>query len=657
MRVALISLYNREFAFGLRYLSAVLRRAGHDPQLIFFRQMSRHPQPQRLLQIFSNANFAAPAPEEDKRLLLQRLKDLAPQLVGLSVPSSFFSLAAELSRRIRGELGVPIAWGGIHPTLRPLECLAQADYVGQGEAEISFLELVESLEQGARRTRHPGFMSRDERGRPVDGGPGRYVADLDSLPFPDYEEGLGNKHYIFDGFAGDRPPPQAEHPDYTYNLMTSRGCPFACSYCCNSVLRRKLAACGPWLRRRSPESVIEELRLRSASADVELIHFWDDVFTFDRAWSERFAALYRRHIGLPITAYVHPQSSDPQILRALRRAGLWTANVGLQSGSAKTLRRDYGRAHGAQSLQRTASTLRELGICPHYDLILDNPFEGEDDHRATFELLLALPRPFKLNTFSMCYFPETPFTEKALRAGKISPAAVEGADGKALREFVAVSRPRPAWRLFWNTLISLTQHEEIPLPLLRRLARSRLLRLFPRLLLWPAQGWLAWRRWRHPQRRALAGFFPSRKEGEPADGGLRLLAAEARQGEGLALALAVDASRLRSAPKTLSLDAYPLYEGRHPERHLGYWNLSWDGAAKRIDVRLRWPQASFTVDGVATAPADQWLGTGSEEELYKVEVLLYGEGGTIVSRLPLRVDGEVILRGGGGRVVPYAIGL
>lgn len=658
MKVALISLYNREFAFGPRYLSAVLERAGHDCQLIFFKELTRHPQPEKIMQIFSDAGIALPPSQKETAILIDLLKKISPDLIGLNVSSPLFQIAAALTVAIKKELSVPVAWGGIHPTLLPKDCLKFADFSAIGEAEVSLPQLLEHLQQGRIAEKIRGFAYFDKNNNYLDGGPGLYVNDLDNLPFPDFYEG-GNKHYISKESYSQQVPLEAEHINYSYNMMSSRGCPFRCSYCCNSVLQEKMKDCGKWIRRRSPESVIEELKIFTNSPNIEHVHFWDDVFTFNKKWIDKFSQLYRRQIGLPMTCYVHPLFRNRDILAKLKWAGLATANIGIQSGSIRTMNEDYDRHYDPQVLYQVAQDFKELDIMAHYDVLLDNPFESEEDCKKTLDMLLSFPRPFKLNTFSMCFFPETPFTKRALKEGKISESEVDGIDHKGVREFMSFVRNKEKAPQFWGTLISMTPYLFFPKKFISFVSNLKFLRKYPGLLVIPAQKAMILRRWLDPQRGYYSSFFSSRKAKKKKGGIIELKDAAYDRQKGLTFELA-NLGRLKKSQRgVLSLDIYPVYQGEHPKRHIAYFNYNLAGlnGDDRLKVRLLWPQASFKVNGQWQQANEKWLGSFKEEELYKLELLVYDKQGKAIDCIGFRADPEVVFNSGKGRFILHAMGL
>ncbi|MFN7182515.1 MAG: cobalamin-dependent protein [Planctomycetota bacterium] len=118
----------------------------------------------------------------------------------MSLFTNYFDNAIAITNKIKSELKVPIIWGGIHPTVKPYECLEYADIVCVGEGEYALVELVKSMNSGISFYDIPGliFKKRENGSKAVRNIPGKsiLVRDLDLLPFPDYNY---DTHYILSG--------------------------------------------------------------------------------------------------------------------------------------------------------------------------------------------------------------------------------------------------------------------------------------------------------------------------------------------------------------------------------------------------------------------------------------------------------------------------
>jgi len=411
---------------GVRVLAAVLKAEGFQVRQIFLPR-----------ERYFFPDFGEPYPPQVLRSVAQLCRDA--DLVGLTVMSSYLRDACDLTRAIRQCSSAPIIWGGIHPTVRPEECLQHADMVCRGEGEDALLELAQRLRDGRGPLGVDNILVR--QGDRIHRMPLRPLRqDIDSLPFADLsvedsyalvwgellpmDERLRYERYV----CTARSTRYLLGSSFAYNTIASRGCRFACSYCGVPSWRREYGK-GYRVRRRSTENIIQELELaRQRIPQLSGITFGDDLFLGGRKDQiSEFCQAYGKRIGLPFFALFAPSQIDERTMASLAAAGLRVAEMGIQTGSAriaKLYRRNCFKREmildAAQAMNRYAPQ-----VVPRYDIILDNPEEKTEDLRDTLELLTRLPKPNVMTFFSLTVFPGTELWERAEQASRR-----EGADGR-----------------------------------------------------------------------------------------------------------------------------------------------------------------------------------------------------------------------------------
>jgi radical SAM superfamily enzyme YgiQ (UPF0313 family) len=446
---ALISICD-EFANGIRSLAAFVEQRDYQTWQYFLGRYT---------------GLAQLPGERDIDCLVQALVEKSPSVVGISVRSFYQGVAQALTSRLREALpDSMIVWGGVHPTISPEECIQYADVVCLGEGEESFLDLLETIEERGRPTAIEGMWVRDGS-QMVKGDFRLPLQNLDSIPSLRY--GGGNKFLIEEGrvslYDGIPLGAMTRYGIRKYDAITSRGCRFSCSYCVNSFFRKYYPK-GTQVRRRSSEHVLAELRLVKDHVDV--IDFQDDDFLFDRNWVREFLPGYTAEIGLPFVCLATPaHMEDEGYLRELRRAGLISVCVGIQSGSERT-QRTFHRPFSRERIVQIAQAANRMGLLLQFDVILDNPFETEEDVSKTLDLLLDLPRPFRLNLFSLTFFPNYIITGMAMERGLI---AEPGTGYTKLED----ERGNYAKNSYLSNLIYLTQVNFFPKSLIRWMARQQ----------------------------------------------------------------------------------------------------------------------------------------------------------------------------------------
>jgi radical SAM superfamily enzyme YgiQ (UPF0313 family) len=201
------------FNHGLATLSAVLKQRGHETELV-------------------NLNENLP-PVPTKEDVLARIESWRPGLVAFSCLTQQYRAARELVAWLRAQRSElpPIVVGGVHPTMVPSDVMSDGlwDHVGVGECEDALATLVERLERGETPDDVPNFLSwkrgvRPQLAAPVaserwNHNPVGAFPDLRTLPMPDYE--------LFDVQR------ITEQKHGWFGLLSSRGCPYRCTYCLN----------------------------------------------------------------------------------------------------------------------------------------------------------------------------------------------------------------------------------------------------------------------------------------------------------------------------------------------------------------------------------------------------------------------------------------
>jgi radical SAM superfamily enzyme YgiQ (UPF0313 family) len=211
----------------------------------------------------------------------------------------------------------------------------------------------------------------------------------------------------------------ARYSGTSYSIMSSRGCPFSCTYCCNNALVKITGQRG--IRFRESSSIMDELRVAITQYPfIEYINFQDDCFLARPAEElERFCHLYSREIKRPFIARSIPIYITERKITSMKSAGLAWISLGLQSGSDRVCYEVYKRRSGKQAFLKAAMAIKSQSLAAFYDVILDNPFETDDDRLATVSTLMETPKPFYTQFFSLSLYPGTELRQRAIEEGLI----------------------------------------------------------------------------------------------------------------------------------------------------------------------------------------------------------------------------------------------
>lgn len=362
------------------------------------------------------------------KILLETIQMLKPDLVGFGVMTNYFGRAIRLTAEIKNIYpNIPIVFGGIHATICPKDCLEFADIVCLGEAEETILELCNTSLLPEQLNNIKGIAYK--KGNQVICNELRLLEEnLDKYPFPDY--GIGNDFIILRNRISslDLQTITQLFPKYlfgmlSYRIMTSRGCPFSCSYCCNYTLKNMWKGKGKYVRTRSVKNVIAEMVSIKNKFPIEAFRIMDDSFLFSSLqWFEDFHNDYKAMLDLPFSCLSHPSNATYPKLKLLGDCGLNHIQLGLQTGSERINFDVYNRKVENRKFLKTVEIIKSLNPVPlvSIDVIFDNPLETKKDKIETIELLKQISVPYYLGCFSLEYFPKTGISDVLKAKGLIS---------------------------------------------------------------------------------------------------------------------------------------------------------------------------------------------------------------------------------------------
>ena len=415
----LISPYADITAPGVRMLSAILRRAGYRVRTIFLQDLTLLPERK------FHPDFTITYPRE----VLEQVVALAEgfDLVGFSLMTNYFNHATQVTEFLKKRLDIPMIWGGVHPTVRPEECLNYADMVCIGEGEEMMLDIMDRLENNSSISGIKNLWIKDQERpelRPL-------ISELDSLPLSDLDfydqyvllpDGKTIKPLEMDDFIYYASSGAMWSDRMTYQIITSRGCPYGCTFCTNSYYKNLYRGQKTY-RRRSFESVFAELELAVEKFQINEVLFSDDsFFAGSEEDLEEFAKEYKNRIGLAFRCMATPNAITERKVKALVDCGLSYVEVGIQSCAEDTLdlyKRKWG---GVEHIKQAANILTRFSdkLDILYDIIIDNPWENVENNLQTLRTIIELPRPYLLQMFSLTLFPGTELYEQGVKDGKIS---------------------------------------------------------------------------------------------------------------------------------------------------------------------------------------------------------------------------------------------
>lgn len=293
--------------------------------------------------------------------------------------------------------------GGPHPTFFPeMITLEGIDAICRGEGEGALLELAEYLEAGKKPTEIRNLVVKTPAGvvrnplRPL-------VENLDDLPFPD------RTHY-------ERYPVARKNPFKIF--ISSRGCPFRCTFCFNHAFHGLYGPAAKFIRRRSVDNLLREIEQVQDVSGIGEIRFSDDHFALDGEWLKRFAPEYKRRIGRPYSINARVDSLDEEKIRLLAKSGCRLVCFGVESGREDLRNQVLKKQISDRQLFQVAGWLKKHGIAFLSSNIIGLPDEAPSDAWKTIEMNQALGTDLPWYSL-MQYFPGTEIFDDARRRNLI----------------------------------------------------------------------------------------------------------------------------------------------------------------------------------------------------------------------------------------------
>jgi radical SAM superfamily enzyme YgiQ (UPF0313 family) len=362
------------YHFGLGSLSAVLKKAGHKTSLQY---------------LYGNYNI---------KPLIDKIEEFKPQLIAITTVSFQYKYIKRMLAEIKS-YNIFTICGGPHTSLAPyeLERTEFLDAICIGEGEYPLLELVNKIENGQDVTDIENIWVKKD-GKIYQNPSRPLIEDLDSLPFGDRE--------LFDY-------QKVVNSDYDRAIfMSSRGCPYSCAYCCNSGLRDLQS--GKYVRFRSIDSVIAEIKEVLSKYRVKSVYLNDDVFTVDKKYVEEFCKLYKTEIGYPFEINTRVESLSSEMLQNLKDAGCYRVAMGIEQGDEKFRKEVLNRKMSNEKIEKAFELTRQIGMRTKSFNIVGFPLETYDIHMETVKLNRKV-QPSSLVIYIFEPYPGTPLYDLSLK--------------------------------------------------------------------------------------------------------------------------------------------------------------------------------------------------------------------------------------------------
>lgn len=325
--------------------------------------------------------------------------------IGISTMSgSQLSDAIGLAKVIKTQApGVPLIWGGVHPTFYPEQTVESdlVDYVVRGEGEITLVDLLNSLSRNLPLDQVKG-LTYMENGAAKE-NPDREFLNMEELDLPAYDL-LKLERYSL---------------EYEYlSYESSRGCPYACTFCYVNEFHNNT-----W-RSKTAEKVLGDIEYIIKTFGAKNIRFVEDLWPVNKVRTmEILQGFLDRQFNIRWQGMHHARllsRYEPEDFELINKSGCNYINIGGESGSDYLLK-EMKKKTTADMLYDVAKKCLDKGIVPSMSFIIGSPGERPEDLNATLKLytrLMGLSKRMEINAiFVYSPYPGAPLYDEAVKLG------------------------------------------------------------------------------------------------------------------------------------------------------------------------------------------------------------------------------------------------
>lgn len=307
-----------------------------------------------------------------------------PDVIGLTCYTDRRALTFDFIKAVKSvNPNIVSVLGGPHATVMPVQILENypfIDFIVLGEGEITFAELLQKINDDKKDFDNIKGLA-FKKNQIIITGKRPAVLNLDDFPYPKFSKFPSDlikfNHYDGRYFFKNRKISDLK----TMSIITSRGCPFKCSYCSTS------AFWGNKVRYRTADNVVEEIEYLNKIHNVEFINIIDDAFTIDKQRVfDICSGLIEKKIDVCWICETNVKTIDDEMLCQMKKAGCFAINYGVESGSPVILK-NIKKNITENEIVNAVRSAEKNGIIPDIFLMVGNPGENNKTISETLEVL------------------------------------------------------------------------------------------------------------------------------------------------------------------------------------------------------------------------------------------------------------------------------
>ncbi len=319
--------------------------------------------------------------------IAERIREFDPDVVGISALTPTYPMALSAAATVKQVKPECLTvFGGSHPSVLTDEVVAEpnVDIIVRGEGEVTMVELLRALREKRGLGGVAGISYKSD-GDPIHNPDRPFIDDIGILPHIPWQL------FALDKYTGSLNGRKA------VGISSSRGCPFNCIFCYRGP------AAGKRVRSWSAERTFNEIDRVVARYAVYGVHFWNELFTFDRDWVLRFCDLLIDHgMKLQWDCQTRADLLSDDILGKMKQAGCVGISVGVESGSEDVLRHTEKKVD-RKRIRDAFTMIRASGIESTATFTLGLPWDTRESIQETIDFAKTLSTDYSM------FYVATPF--------------------------------------------------------------------------------------------------------------------------------------------------------------------------------------------------------------------------------------------------------
>lgn len=332
---------------------------------------------------------------------LDAVRYIKPDLLLYSAFSSTVQEYINFDKKVKNVMDVRSLIGGPGPTFsqKGIE-ESTIDAICIGEGEFAIVDYINNGYKSIKNIYNCGDPS------PTDFA---NLVELNDLPFPDR-----SVIYDSDSLLNNVPHKQ---------FLSGRGCPYQCTYCFNHKFNQMFKDCGPTIRKKSVDYLIDEVKYVASKHPLHTVIFNDDTFILNKKWLFEFCERFPREVGISYTCNIRAGLVNNEVAEALAASGCLNVNWSIESGDHELRNKVLKRKMSDKSILETAHLLRKHNIPFRIGNIIGLPGESREQMKKTVELNISARPALGLANIFVPY-PGVELTEYSIKHGYLSEDSI-----------------------------------------------------------------------------------------------------------------------------------------------------------------------------------------------------------------------------------------